>query len=119
MLGPTWQASVRSIGARDERQYNDCQNTEESGCPSNGEKSQMRSVMQRIPVKRPLPFGEACTAFLRIMSRVGAKAFERFRCTASASRPGQRSYAILPFRNLIALIRPIPRGDGASYTLGW
>jgi hypothetical protein len=39
MLGHTWQASVRSIGARDERQYNNCQNTEESGCPSNGEKS--------------------------------------------------------------------------------
>src|SRR5580700_3103704 len=37
MLGHTWQASVRSIGARDERQYNNCQNTEESGCPSNGE----------------------------------------------------------------------------------
>ena len=32
MLGHTWQASVRSIDARDERQYNNCQNTEESGC---------------------------------------------------------------------------------------
>ena len=38
MLGLTWQASVRSIGARDERQYDNGQNAEESGCPSNGEK---------------------------------------------------------------------------------
>ena len=70
----------------------------------------------RPPNNQPKPqpccsctaFNEACTAFLRIMSRVGAKAFERFRCTAlrsapegRASRPGQRSYAILPFRNLL------------------
>jgi hypothetical protein len=53
-------------------------------------------------------FTEACTAYLRIMSRIGANAFEHFRCTAlrsapegRASRPGQRSYAILPFRNLL------------------
>jgi hypothetical protein len=38
MLGLTWQASVRSIGARDEREYDNGQNAEESGCPSNGEK---------------------------------------------------------------------------------
>jgi hypothetical protein len=42
----------------------------------------MRSVMRGIPVKRPSPFSEACTAFLRIMSRIGANAFEHFRRAA-------------------------------------
>ena len=53
-------------------------------------------------------FSEACTAYLRILSRIGAIAFGHLRRAAlrsapegRASRPGQRSYAILPFRNLL------------------
>ena len=33
MPGHTWQAGVRSIGARDERQYNNCRNTENIRLP--------------------------------------------------------------------------------------
>jgi hypothetical protein len=46
--------------------------------------------MRGIPVKRPPPFSEACTVFLRIMSRIGADAFEHFRRAALRSAPVHR-----------------------------
>jgi hypothetical protein len=50
--------------------------------------------MGGIPVKRPPPFSEACTAFLRIMSRIGANAFEHFR--RAALRSGSQFIAMPP-----------------------
>jgi hypothetical protein len=49
----------------------------------------MRRVMRGIPVKRPAR--EACTGFLRIMSRIGADAFEHFRRATWRREPQHRS----------------------------
>lgn len=55
-------------------------------------------------------FSEACTAFLRIMSRIGANAFEHFRHAALRSAPfrfeGRPRRAAMPWCFVVSQLEP-------------